>query len=93
MIEVIQDRKVKAARKEYHCDASDFLRDMLGEIRSELSFSEKRLVVKARQENWKIKKGSTYLYQYNKIDNDTYSFRCRPEIHQLCVKYDLYPDV
>jgi hypothetical protein len=93
MVEVIQNTKVKSARKEYRCDASDFLRDGLDNIDPGiLTFAERRAIVRARQDYWKIKKGQPYTYQFSKYDGDPFVFRARTEIHELCLNHDFYPE-
>lgn len=89
-VTVLSEGKVKAARKDYACDSSTYLRDVLRDM--ELTFSEKRQVVKARQNKWMIKKGEPYYKQNNVGDGHLYSFRCIPSIHSICMKYDLYSD-
>lgn len=89
MIETISHRE-PIARKDYPCMASEFLRD-LGFCRSPLTFSELRKVVVARRNGWMIKKGTPYVYQFNKYDGDRYVFRAIKDIHEICLKYDVYP--
>jgi hypothetical protein len=93
MVIVIQSTKVKSARKEYSCEACYFLQDGLDSIDpGKLTFAERRAIVRARQDNWKIKKGQPYTYQFNKYDGDPFVFRGREDIHAICVKYDFYPE-
>lgn len=94
-VTVIQDLQIKSARKDHNCDACMFMRENLGEIgNGKLSFSELRAIAKAKQDGYKIKKGQPYGKQFNSMDGDgdTYTFKYRPEIHNLCLKYGLYPE-
>lgn len=92
-ITVLSDTKVKAARKDYGCDACTFVRENLGELdKGILTFAERRLVIMAKWDGWKILKGQPYEKQYNVMDGDTYTFRSRPEMNKLCHKYELYPE-
>lgn len=78
------------ARKQYNCQASTFL----GWIyRSHLlTFADKRALVKAKQNGYKIQKGQVYVRQFNTADGHTWTFRAIPEIHNICCNLDLYPD-
>lgn len=90
MIEVISNRE-PIARKDYECMASVFLLD-LGFCGSPLTFAELRKVVLARRDGWMIRKGTRYVYQFNKYDGDRYVFRAIKDIHEICLKYDVYPE-
>lgn len=76
------------ARKDYHCDASEYINEALGE--SIFSFSDLRLIAKAKQDKWRIKKGQKYIKVKGKWDGDFCVFRARPELNDLCLKHDLY---
>jgi len=82
------------ANKEYDCMACEFLYASgdLKEIVSEsgMSFAEKRTILIAQSENWKVLKGSAYVRHQCSQEGLKYTFIARPEIHAICVKYDLY---
>jgi len=83
------------ARKDHWCDASLWFREgLLGYYPSctGLTFGELREVVIARQEGWKILKGQRYIKQAVSDGGTLYTFKARPTIHQICIKYDIYPD-
>jgi hypothetical protein len=88
MPELISQTKPKA-RKSYNCEASQFL--TIDGLPLGLTFKELRAVVTARKNIWKILKGEIYLRQCCK-DGDVYTFRAIPEIHEICIKYDIYPE-
>lgn len=77
------------ARKEHDCMACDFVFshgiDGYGH-----SFAEKRALVKARKNAFKIKKGKKYIKQNNVLDGEFYTFKAIPEMHDICLKYGLY---
>jgi len=56
-----------------------------------VSFTERRAIVKARKNNWRIQKGEKYMKQVGVFDGDLSTFRAIPEIHQICYKYEFYP--
>lgn len=85
----LSSRTVKAARKDYDCDACNFIRDALGNG-CRFTFSEMRAIVKAKHNNWKILKGESYINSAMLNDGDFYVFRSIPEIEQICQTYDLY---
>lgn len=89
MITVIRETTIKCARKDHECMACLFLRDGIRD--GDFTFSEYRSIVRARQDGWKIKKGQSYIEQFNRGDG-VYVFKARPDIHKICLKYDLYPE-
>ena len=92
MIEVLSNNYHKA-RKDYSCDACYWFSEIAGErFQIDIKLSEAKLWVKAQKDGFKIKKGQRYLRNVNKQDGELYTFRARPEIHELCVKYELYEE-
>ena len=94
MVELIAELRPKA-RKDHDCHACEFLngyydfglKDLVG---IGLSFSEWRQIIKAKNNKWKIKKGDIYLRQTVRYDEIS-TFKAIPEIHEICIKHDLYP--
>tara|TARA_R110000744_G_scaffold306152_7_gene414482 strand:+ start:688 stop:966 length:279 start_codon:yes stop_codon:yes gene_type:complete len=79
------------ARIPHDCMASDFIRES-GNLRGlPFTFSEWRAVLNARDNNWKIVKGQTYIRQNVAFEGTVYTFKAIPEIHAICIKYDFYP--
>lgn len=87
-VQCIRETKIKAARMGRDCDASLFIREAMGGFK--FTFAERRAIVKARSESWRILKGQPYIQQFNRGEDGTYTFNARPEIHAICVKYDFY---
>lgn len=88
---------IKKVKKDHYCNACDWLRngDGLGMIRNgeiKTTISERRAIVKAKNNNWKVKKGERAIYFVGVYNGDFYYCHCIPEIHNICVKYDLYED-
>lgn len=81
------------ARKDHDCSACEFLTvDDWWRSGKEFSFSELRSIVKAKENNWKIKKGEKYIRQALVQDGDFFQFKAIPEIDNICHKYNLYED-
>ena len=93
MITIIHESTQKA-RKDYYCNACEFLLEGDNVCELGLTFSEYRSIVKAKQNGYKILKGEIYLRQYNsdETSKDTWVYRAIPEIHKICLKYDLYDE-
>lgn len=73
--------------------ASDFIREGGANRLAELcTFTEKRQIVKAKQNRWKILKGNKYIRQSVKYEGRIYTFKAIPDMHKLCLKYDWYPE-
>jgi len=82
--------EVRKARKDYSCQASEFYLDCGPDG---LSISDLRIIVKARKNNYKIKKGELHDYCFMKNhDNEIYSFRSIIGMNDICLKYEMYPD-
>jgi len=56
------------------------------------TFAERRQIVIARRNGWRIKKGEKYVKQFTKCCGDIGTFRAIPAIHAICVKYKIYQD-
>ena len=76
------------AKKDYSCDACVWLFE--SDYRYGLTISEYRSIIKAQRNGCRIKAGSKYIYQCGKYEGDFYVFRAIPEIHAICLKYDMY---
>ena len=92
MIYEIGPQTSPIARKDYACDAAPWIYDgdMTGEY---YTFAELRQLVKARKAKWKINKGERYIRQTMKVDGEIYTFRARPELHDICLKYSMYENL
>lgn len=89
MVEQISEN-LRIARKDHDCMASEFVRESLNE--GIFNFSEYRDIVKAKKNDWKIKKGQKYLDCVCVADGHIYSFKAIIEMDYLCRFYDLYED-
>ena len=77
------------ARKEHECNACLFL---TGDIQPNYfdCIQDYRDYINARNNNFKIVKGQKYIRQAMVCDGDFHCAKSIPEIHQICIKYDLY---
>lgn len=95
-IETISPPRLVKARKDYEDSAGLWIREALSEMRrgwfKPISFADWRVIAKAKAENWTIKKGEIHEHCVLKQDGDIYSFRCKPGLNKICLKYDLYPE-
>ena len=80
------------ARKEYSCNACDFIFALDDLFYIGLTFAEKRSIVKAKQKKYKILKGEKYERQFNTDGIHAWTFRAIPEMHKICIKHDLYKE-
>ena len=81
------------ARKEYSCMACEWLwADEWWRTAGELSISDFREIIKARNEGEKILRGEKYLCQTVKQDGCILTFRAKIAIDKICHKYGIYSD-
>lgn len=90
------------ARKNYPCNACEQLIDSGlvsfedGSIRDnngfadKVTFDERRAIITAAKNGWRIMKGQRYNYQFNTDGGDTCQWRTIPEIDAIMLKYKLY---
>ena len=78
------------ARKAYHCDACEYVRESVNQ--GFFTLSEYRQIVKAKRQGWSIKAGQQYIKQIQADQGDIITYRAIPEMDMLCHKYDLWPD-
>lgn len=84
----LHETSTPKARKDYHCDACDFICEVINE--GYFSFAEMRLIAQAKRNGWKIKKGQIYDKTSGKWDGEFSVFRAIPEMNALCLEHDLY---
>lgn len=91
MMTKVLGESTPVARKAYTCNACEWLIEALGA--EAFTIAEYRLIVKARRDRWRIHPGQRYIKQFS-VDmwGEAYTFRARPEMHELCLKHDLYED-
>lgn len=82
------------AKKAYHCNACEFLHNVLNDSAFIFTIGEYRAIVKAKRNGWKITAQQRYLkqVQVDPTARQIFVFRAIPEIDDLCWKYDLYPE-
>ena len=78
------------ARKDYHCQASDWINNMM--VRNDLTSDEREAYEKAEAEGWKILKGTKYIKTDGFWDGEPSVFRARPDMDAICKKYELYQE-
>ncbi len=71
--------------------ACEWISNCMGRNGNPFNFTEWRAIVKAWHNKWMIKKGEPYVYQVLKNSDGFYVFKAIPEIHAICIKYDIYP--
>ena len=73
----------------YDCKAYEFIQN--AEFwPGELTFSELRAIAKAKQAKGKILPGETYLQKRVSVWDEPIIFRAKPELHDICLRFELY---
>ena len=89
MTKVLSEYRPTAIR-EHDCMACEWILNGGGIDGAGFTRPELRTLSRARKNKWKIIKGQEYIRQGNTHDGEIYTFRAIPEIHKICLKYDLY---
>jgi len=79
------------ARKDYHCEASDWISNSIG-YDDELSEEDQATWEKAQEEGCKILKGTRYQKVTGKYEGEMSTYRARLDLDDICCRYSLYPD-
>lgn len=93
MSQQIGNTTFPTARKLYSCMASEWI--VNGDLHETFrccTWEEKKDIIRARRNNWQIHPGQKYLRQAMIWEGMLGTFRAIPEMHNICVKYDLYED-
>ena len=77
------------ARKEYHCDASDWITNGSMDER-DFEPVDWQVIQKAQVEKWKILTGTRYNKTTGLYEGEWTVFRAREDLDAICHKYDLY---
>ncbi|MCV6612402.1 MAG: hypothetical protein OIF55_16695 [Amphritea sp.] len=80
------------ARKDYHCEASDWIDNTTGWDEEEFAEEDRETIRKARAEGCKVLKGTQYVKVTGKFEGEFSTFRARADLNDICQRYDLYPD-
>jgi len=80
------------ARKDYHCEASDWIINTVGLDEREFEPEDWAKIEEARKNGFKILKGEKYINVSGKWEGEFSTFRAIPELNDICIKYDLYCD-
>ena len=89
----VLEQRILTAKKIHDCDASyHVISECISNIMDELTFKEKRACVRMKNAKMKILPGTKYIRQANIIDGDFYVWKADLEMHQICVRLDLYEE-
>jgi hypothetical protein len=80
------------ANKEYPCDSWSWLSNCDDIDFSELTFSERKAIAKAKRNGFKIKPGEMYRKVEGKWDGEFTTFRAIIALDDICHKYDIYDE-
>lgn len=77
------------AKKDYNCDAAEWICNV--SLQDDLYEPEDLAIIKqAKDEGWKIKKGTKYLRISGKFKGVWCTFRARLDLNDICHKYNIY---
>lgn len=95
---VLLTNTTRKARKDHRCDACYWLHNESSDIdylvkERGITNDEINNIEGARKRNWKVKKGDVYVYQASVDNGEINIFKAIPAIHDICLKYGLYPEI
>ena len=83
--------KIVIARKQHDCCACEMISN--GDDPEDwMEVDELIAWLKAKEKGFKINQGEQHVYQSGVYSGDFYTYRAIPEIHDICVKYDMFGD-
>jgi hypothetical protein len=86
----VVETRYQKAKKDYVCNACEWLFELES---IDFTVAEYEAMAKAKHNKHMIKKGQKYLRQVITCGGDMMIFKAIPEIHSICLKYNLYQDV
>lgn len=92
MVDIIHQQKVNSARKVYRCNACDEVFSSINMDEDFLTEAEKQEMQDAKAAGYRIQKGEPYVRQFNTDGGDVWTYRARPGIHAIAIKYKMYED-
>lgn len=85
----ILTEQVRRANKDHTCDACYWWdRSNFGE--KDVTDEEWLVIEDAKRSDWKILKGTQYVFQSSVYDGAIHTFKARPDVDEICKKYGLY---
>lgn len=82
--------RTQVARKDYRCDAADCIGDKLGWDEREYEEEDRPAIHRAKEEGFKILKGSRYVKVDGVWEGEWSVFRAREDLDAICHKYEMY---
>lgn len=87
----INSNVLKIASKDMKCDASAWLKiNLTEELFNQMTSEEQESVLKAKRNQFLIKKGEAYIRQFGVYDGKKYVSKFNKQINEICAKYNLY---
>lgn len=78
------------ARKEHHCQASDWILNF--PYTEYFDEEEKEVFDQARREDFKILVGTKYMMFQGKWNGEFTTYRARKDLNDLCIKYEIFDE-
>ena len=87
----VLSQKILTAHKIHNCSAYYFvISEVISDIIGELTFKEKREIIRMKQQKGHIFPGQKYIMQANIFDGDFCIWKADLEMHKICIRLDLY---
>ena len=81
----------RVARKHHWCSAWEWF-SMSNYGKQDVTPDEWLVIEGVMADSGRILPGQKYVYQSGVADGEFYEFKARLDMHNICLKYDLYPE-
>lgn len=88
---ILKEKIIKKTRKVHYCNAWEWISNS-DVYNIKMTPDERYSIIKAKKNNGKIEIGSSSLYQVGKYNGEFFYCHCIPELHEICLKYDIYQE-
>lgn len=88
---LLKEKIIKKTKKVHYCNAWNWIKNSdVSEIK--MTFKEQISIAKAKKKNGRIEIGSSCLYSVGVWDGDFFACYSIPELHEICIKYEIYQE-
>lgn len=89
----VTNERFEVAKDDFDCNASEHIKEIIDEIKPELTHEELEAVERAKANGWKVLKGERCrVYTWNEGGDEEYECVEIPAIAEICSRLDLWTE-